>query len=84
MAFKNGRKDPIAFQRQFEEALSLAMHHTGVNYSEALELVFTPLQEHGGISVAEFVRRGQTPQAKRALVALIEIQKRSSKRYVSP
>lgn len=48
MVYKRSRLDEIAFQKQFEEALNLAMHHIGVNYSEALELVFTPLREQGG------------------------------------
>lgn len=78
MVYKRSRLDEIAFQRQFEEALNLAMHHTGVNYSEALELVFTPLRDQGGLSVADYVRRGQLPQAKRALVELIDIQRRSA------
>jgi hypothetical protein len=79
MVYKRSRLDEIAFQKQFEEALNLAMHHIGVNYSEALELVFTPLREQGGLSVADYVRRGQLPQAKRALVELIDDQKRSAK-----
>jgi hypothetical protein len=78
MVYKRSRLDEIAFQKQFEEALNLAMHHIGVNYSEALELVFTPLREQGGLSVADYVRRGQLPQAKRALVELIDDQKRSA------
>ncbi|MBM3381340.1 MAG: hypothetical protein FJY29_02755 [Betaproteobacteria bacterium] len=77
MVYKNSRLDEVAFQRQFEEALNLAMHHIGVNYSEALELVLTPLREQGGLSVADYVRRGQLPQAKRALVDLIDSRKRS-------
>jgi hypothetical protein len=77
MVYKHSRLDEIAFQRQFEEALNLAMHHIGVNYSEALELVFTPLREQGGLSVADFVRRGQLPQAKRALADLIDSRKRA-------
>ncbi|MEN9529989.1 MAG: hypothetical protein RI932_1862 [Pseudomonadota bacterium] len=86
MVYKNSRLDEIAFQRQFEEALNLAMHHIGINYSEALELVFTPLREQGGLSVADYVRRGQLPQAKRALVDLIDSRKRSqgSNRVVMP
>lgn len=78
MVYKRCRLDEIAFQKQFEEALNLAMHHIGVNYSEALELVFTPLRQQGGLSVADYVRRGQLPQAKRALVELIDDQKRSA------
>jgi len=78
MVYKRSRVDEIASQRQFEEALNLAMHHTGVNYSEALELVFTPLRDQGGLSVADYVRRGQLPQAKRALVELIDNQRRSA------
>lgn len=86
MVYKRSRLDEIAFQKQFEEALNLAMHHIGVNYSEALELVFTPLREQGGLSVADYVRRGQLPQAKRALVELIDNQKRSanSRRLAMP
>jgi hypothetical protein len=86
MVYKRSRLDEIAFQKQFEEALNLAMHHIGVNYSEALELVFTPLREQGGLSVADYVRRGQLPQAKRALVELIDDQKRraNSSRLAMP
>ena len=83
MALKNLRTDPLAFQRQFEEALNLAMHHIGVDYSEALELVFTPLREHGGLSVAEYVRKGQMSQAKRALVELIDSRKHASRTFSS-
>lgn len=77
MSYKHTRLDEASFQRQFEEAVNLAMNHVGVNYSEALELVFMPLQQRDGLSVAEYVRRGQLVQAKQALVELIDIRKRS-------
>lgn len=76
MVYKATRLEPVVFQKQFEEALNLAMAHIGVNYSEALELVFTPINEQGGNSVADLVRRGQLLHAKAALVELIESQKR--------
>ncbi len=76
MSYRQSRLDEVAFQRQFEEAVNMAMRHVGVNYSEALELVFTPIGEQGGLSVAEFVRRGQLTQARRALAELIEGHKR--------
>lgn len=76
MVYKATRLEAVVFQKQFEEALNLAMAHIGVNYSEALELVFTPINEQGGNSVADLVRRGQLLHAKAALVELIESQKR--------
>lgn len=76
MVYKTTRLDPNTFQKQFEEALNLAMAHIGVNYSEALELVFTPISEKGGHSVADLVRRGQLLHAKAALAELIDTHKR--------
>lgn len=77
MPYRQTRVDEVVFQRQFEEALNMAMNHAGMNYSEALELVFTPLNNLGGTSVVEFVRRGQLAQAKRALSELIDDRKRA-------
>lgn len=76
MVYKTTRLDQKTFQKQFEEALNLAMAHIGVNYSEALDLVFMPLGELQGSSVADLVRRGQLPHAKLALAELIDAQKR--------
>ncbi|NBO37442.1 hypothetical protein EBU99_02535 [bacterium] len=86
MTYKRTRLEEVAFQRQFEEAVSLAMHHVGINYSDALDLLFTPLGEEGGLCVADFVRRGQLPLAKQALVQLIETRKRTqtAQRLVYP
>jgi hypothetical protein len=66
----------LTFQKQFEEAINLAMAHIGVNYAEALELVFTPIVDLQGSSVADLVRRGQLPHAKVALAELIDLHKR--------
>lgn len=77
MSYRHTRVDELVFQRQFEEAVNMAMNHVGVNYSEALELVFMPMKDLGGLSVAEFVRRGQLAQAKRALSELIDDRKRA-------
>jgi hypothetical protein len=76
MTFRHSRLDGIALQKQFEEALALAMNQMGVGYSEALELVFTPVHELDGMSVADFVRRGQIPQARSALAQLIDDHRR--------
>jgi hypothetical protein len=88
MVYKATRLEPVVFQKQFEEALNLAMAHIGVNYSEALELVFMPISEQGGNCVADLVRRGQLLHAKAALVELIEAQKRrvvrNNKVYKNP
>lgn len=87
MSYKHPRLDEVAFQKQFEEAVNLAMHHAGVNYSEALELLFTTLQEQGGLSVVDYVRRGQLSQAKRALSEVIDVRKRaalSARRFTVP
>ncbi len=78
MVYKTTRLDPTTFQKQFEEALNLAMAHIGVNYSEALDLVFTPMGEYQGNSVADLVRRGQLQHAKVALAELIDTHKRRS------
>jgi hypothetical protein len=86
MSHKLKRCDEVAFQHQFEEAVQLAMRHVGLNYSEALELVFLPVKEQGGLSVAEFVRRGNLPQAKRALSSLLDERRKVifSSSLVSP
>lgn len=78
MAYKHSRLDEVAFHRHFEEAVSMAMRHVGVNYSEALELVFTPLSQAGGASVADYVRRGHIAMAKRALAELIDDRRRTT------
>jgi predicted xylose isomerase-like sugar epimerase len=77
MTYRYSRLDSLALQKQFEEALALAMNQMGVGYSEALELVFTPVTDLDGLSVADFVRRGQLPQAKKALALLIDNHRRS-------
>jgi hypothetical protein len=76
MAYKHSRLDEVALHRHFEEAVSMAMRHVGVNYSEALELIFTPLNHAGGVSVADHVRRGHISLAKRALAELIDDRRR--------
>ena len=78
MVYKTTRLDSNTFQKQFEEALNLAMAHIGVNYSEALELVFTPINGLQGNTVADLVRRGQLHHAKMALAELIDSHKRRS------
>ena len=64
--------DENTARRQFEEAVSLAMRHAGVNYSEALEIVLTPARQQGGKSVADYVRRGQIAQARKALADILD------------
>ncbi|NBW80616.1 hypothetical protein EBR21_02575 [bacterium] len=76
MAYKHSKLDEVAFHRHFEEAVSMAMRHVGVNYSEALELIFTPLHQAGGVSVADHMRRGHISLAKRALAELIDDRRR--------
>jgi hypothetical protein len=64
--------DENAARRQLEEAVTLAMRHAGVNYSEALEIVLTPAQRQGGRSVADYLRRGQLADARSALAEIID------------
>ena len=64
--------DENAARRQLEEAVTLAMRHAGVNYSEALEIVLTPAQRQGGRSVADYLRKGQLAEARSALVEIID------------
>jgi hypothetical protein len=77
MALRQNVHDENAERRQFEEAVNLAMRHTGVNYSEALELVLTPSSLDGGGCVAEYLRLGQVTQARKVLAELIEDRQHS-------
>lgn len=77
MPFKKARIDETVLERNLNEVVQETLSQVDGDYARAIELVFTPREDKGGVSPSQLVRRGELSKAHRLVADILDDERRA-------